>query len=59
MENKYRDAQPDNIERVRGLVTLSLQQDVFIRFLPSVCREPYKEEVERQRGWMTPRKQAF
>jgi hypothetical protein len=28
--NNYRDPQPDNVQRVRDLGTLSLKQDVFI-----------------------------
>lgn len=37
--NKYGDLQPDTMQKVRDLETLSLKQDVFIKFFPSGLKE--------------------
>jgi hypothetical protein len=45
--NKYRDPQPDIMQRVKDLGTLSPKWDVIIKSLPSGLRDPSEEKTER------------
>ena len=42
--NKYRDPQLDNVQKVRGLGTLSPKRDVSIKSLPPGLREPCRRD---------------
>ena len=53
--NKYRDAKPVSVQRIRDRGTLSLKCDISIKALPLELRKPQKqrwEEYKCQRGWM-------
>ena len=57
--NKYRDPQPDNMQRVRDLGTLSPKSDCFHQSsLPLWRREPYRrgrQGCKNQRVGRTPK----